>query len=84
MGFTLQLVHVMMLSGQTRSATHVQVDYLVTPRVAACMIAGPFLNVLCFTMGAAGSLRIVVRCRCALLSPVAICDLSGCCELWPL
>lgn len=71
-------------SSQPLSANRLQVDYLVTPRVAACMIAGPFLNVLCFTMGAAGSLRIVVRCRCALLSPVAICDLSGCCELWPL
>lgn len=28
------------------------VDYLVSPRVVACMIAGPILNVLCFTMGA--------------------------------
>ena len=28
------------------------VDYLVTPRVVACMIAGPILNILCFTMGA--------------------------------
>ena len=27
------------------------VDYLVTPRVLACMIAGPILNVLCFCMG---------------------------------
>ena len=27
------------------------VDYLVSPRVVACMIAGPILNVLCFTMG---------------------------------
>ncbi len=30
------------------------VDYLVTPRVLASMIAGPILNVLCFCMGAAG------------------------------
>ena len=27
------------------------VDYLVSPRVVACMIAGPILNVLCFTRG---------------------------------
>ncbi len=31
------------------------VDYLVTPRVLACMIAGPILNVLCFCMGIAAS-----------------------------
>lgn len=28
------------------------VDYLVTPRVVACMVAGPILNVLCLCMGA--------------------------------
>jgi ABC-type transporter Mla maintaining outer membrane lipid asymmetry permease subunit MlaE len=28
------------------------VDYLITPRVLACMIAGPILNLLCFCMGA--------------------------------
>lgn len=28
------------------------VDYLVTPRVLASMVAGPILNVLCFCMGA--------------------------------
>jgi ABC-type transporter Mla maintaining outer membrane lipid asymmetry permease subunit MlaE len=27
------------------------VDYLITPRVLSCMIAGPILNVMCFTMG---------------------------------
>ena len=27
------------------------VDYLVTPRVIASMLAGPILNVLCFSMG---------------------------------
>jgi ABC transport permease subunit len=27
------------------------VDYLVTPRVLACMIAGPVLNILCLAMG---------------------------------
>jgi Permease MlaE len=48
-----QLGLAMILSGPPSSATRPQVDYLVTPRVAACMIAGPFLNVLCFTMGAA-------------------------------
>ena len=30
-------------------------DYLVTPRVLACMVAGPVLNVLCFLMGMAAS-----------------------------
>lgn len=32
------------------------VDYLVTPRVLASMIAGPILNVLCFCMGEQGLL----------------------------
>lgn len=27
------------------------VDYLVTPRVLAAMVAGPILNSLCFAMG---------------------------------
>lgn len=27
------------------------VDYLITPRVVACMIATPLLNILCFCMG---------------------------------
>ena len=27
------------------------VDYLVTPRVLACMIAAPILNLMCFAMG---------------------------------
>lgn len=31
------------------------VDYLITPRVLACMVAGPILNLLCFTMGMAAS-----------------------------
>lgn len=30
-------------------------DYLVVPRVLACMVAGPVLNLLCFTMGMAAS-----------------------------
>ena len=30
-------------------------DYLVTPRVLACMVAGPILNLLCFAMGMAAS-----------------------------
>ena len=30
-------------------------DYLVTPRVLACMVAGPILNALCFAMGMAAS-----------------------------
>lgn len=34
------------------------VDYLVSPRVAACMIAGPLLNVMCFTMGIAASVLL--------------------------
>jgi ABC-type transporter Mla maintaining outer membrane lipid asymmetry permease subunit MlaE len=28
------------------------VDYLVIPRVLACAIAGPILNLMCFCMGA--------------------------------
>lgn len=31
------------------------VDYLVTPRVLACMIAMPILNILCFATGMAAS-----------------------------
>lgn len=27
------------------------VDYLITPRTLACMIAGPILNLMCFVMG---------------------------------
>ncbi len=27
------------------------VDYLVSPRVLACMIAAPILNIMCFAMG---------------------------------
>lgn len=34
------------------------VDYLITPRVLACMIAGPILNVLCFCMGMAASVLL--------------------------
>ena len=30
-------------------------DYLVVPRVLACMVAGPVLNLLCFCMGMAAS-----------------------------
>lgn len=30
------------------------VDYLITPRVMACMVAGPILNLLCFCMGEPG------------------------------
>lgn len=34
------------------------VDYLVTPRVLASMLAGPVLNVLCFCMGLAASVLL--------------------------
>lgn len=34
------------------------VDYLVTPRVIACMLAGPILNVLCFCMGIGASVLL--------------------------
>ena len=27
------------------------VDYLISPRVLACMVAAPILNVMCFCMG---------------------------------
>lgn len=33
-------------------------DYLVTPRVLACMVAVPILNLLCFCMGLAASVLI--------------------------
>lgn len=33
-------------------------DYLVTPRVVACMVAVPILNLLCFCMGLAASVLI--------------------------
>ena len=33
-------------------------DYLVTPRVLACMVAGPVLNLLCFAMGLAASVLL--------------------------
>lgn len=32
------------------------VDYLITPRTLACMIAGPILNLMCFVMGERPSL----------------------------
>jgi hypothetical protein len=35
------------------------VDYLVTPRVLASMLAGPILNVLCFCMGRSPWWRVV-------------------------
>jgi ABC transport permease subunit len=34
------------------------VDYLITPRVLACMIAGPVLNLMCFCMGMAASVLL--------------------------
>ena len=34
------------------------IDYLVTPRVLACMIAGPVLNTLCFAMGIGASVLL--------------------------
>lgn len=34
------------------------VDYLITPRVLACMVAGPILNLLCFTGGMAASVLL--------------------------
>lgn len=63
------------------------VDYLVTPRVLASMVAGPILNVLCFCMGE----RLPAACGCMLTtllyvdhllyvqgcSPPAVCSLSS-------
>jgi ABC transport permease subunit len=34
------------------------VDYLITPRVLACMIATPILNLMCFAMGMAASVLL--------------------------
>ena len=62
------------------------VDYLVTPRVLASMLAGPVLNVLCFCMGARGGsawslsdraslpwLRSSWWCGCVVLAHAAAC-----------
>ncbi|KAK9821457.1 hypothetical protein WJX81_003147 [Elliptochloris bilobata] len=38
------------------------VDYLITPRVLACMIAAPILNLMCFAMG--------IACSCLLAQTV--------------
>ena len=43
----------------------------VSPRVLACMIAGPVLNVMCFTMGAPTCLL-----PAAVRSPACCCPLS--------
>jgi ABC-type transporter Mla maintaining outer membrane lipid asymmetry permease subunit MlaE len=44
------------------------VDYLVTPRVIASMVAGPILNVLCFSMGeCAVCSRLAAQCGGAFL-----------------
>lgn len=34
------------------------VDYLITPRVLACMVAGPILTLMCFCMGMAASVLL--------------------------
>jgi len=44
------------------------VDYLVTPRVLASMVAGPILNVLCFCMGESRTGVRAVRWRFCFLS----------------
>ena len=44
------------------------VDYLVSPRVLACMIAGPVLNILCFAMGELKLLPFLVTCVFASLA----------------
>ena len=41
------------------------VDYLVSPRVLACMIAGPVLNIMCFAMG---ELRLLPVVTCGFAS----------------
>ena len=43
------------------------VDYLVSPRVLACMIAGPVLNILCFAMGELKLLCCQLCCQRALV-----------------
>jgi ABC-type transporter Mla maintaining outer membrane lipid asymmetry permease subunit MlaE len=44
------------------------VDYLVTPRVLASMIAGPILNVLCFCMGEATPPACTASCTASISS----------------
>ncbi|KAL6771073.1 TGD1 [Auxenochlorella protothecoides x Auxenochlorella symbiontica] len=34
------------------------IDYLITPRILACMIATPLLNIMCFCMGMAASMLL--------------------------
>lgn len=46
-----QLVQVSEQMDSLRMLGSDPIDYLITPRVLACMIAGPVLNVLCFAMG---------------------------------
>lgn len=62
------------------------VDYLVTPRVLACMIAAPILNLMCFAMGAPLSRATCRAAHCqqqpvcvAGRAPEAMCEWS--CEL---
>jgi hypothetical protein len=60
------------------------VDYLVTPRVLASMIAGPILNVLCFCMGGCGIPRIFTlpaatsSLECWLLSVLCTLHVASC------
>ena len=50
------------------------VDYLVTPRVLACMVAAPILNLMCFAMGASFSWAA----RRAALPQQGICMAAHC------
>ena len=52
------------------------VDYLVSPRVLACMIAGPVLNILCFAMGELATL--LGTTRLSLTQGCAHCSLVAC------
>lgn len=58
------------------------VDYLVSPRVLACMIAGPVLNILCFAMGELKLLCRQLCCQCVLV--VKFCQDSTSTPRWLL
>ena len=42
------------------------VDYLISPRVLACMIAAPILNIMCFAMGRLPTVAVTFESMCCL------------------
>ena len=58
------------------------VDYLITPRTLACMIAGPILNLMCFVMG---EFLLKVHMQHTVLSTTLFktCQAPSCMQLMP-